>query len=90
MRDLDDDYYEFDEKNYRLVGHQVPHRQYCLGDPLRIVIARVDMERRQIDFALEGKSIFIRARPFFKKAKETGQKPFSKRLRPEKSPSETS
>lgn len=56
MRDLDDDYYEFDEKNYRLVGHRT-HRQYCLGDPLRIVIARVDMERRQIDFALEGKSI---------------------------------
>ena len=53
MRDLDDDYYEFDEKNYRLVGRRT-HRRYCLGDPLRIVIARVDLERRQIDFALEG------------------------------------
>ena len=53
MRDLDDDYYEFDEKNYRLVGRRT-HRHYCLGDPLRIVIARVDLERRQIDFALEG------------------------------------
>ena len=56
MRDLDDDYYEFDEKNYRLVGHRT-RRQYCLGDPLRIVIARVDMERRQIDFALEERAL---------------------------------
>ena len=56
MRDLDDDYYEFDEKNYRLVGHRT-RRQYCLGDPLRIVIARVDMERRQIDFALEDRAL---------------------------------
>ena len=72
MRDLDDDYYEFDEKNYRLVGHRT-HRQYCLGDPLRIVIARVDMERRQIDFALEGKSISSVPALSSKKQKKPGK-----------------
>lgn len=72
MRDLDDDYYEFDEKNYRLVGHRT-HRQYCLGDPLRIVIARVDMERRQIDFALEGKSISSVPAPSPQKQKKSGK-----------------
>ena len=72
MRDLDDDYYEFDEKNYRLVGHRT-HRQYCLGDPLRIVIARVDMERRQIDFALEGKSISSVPTLSSKKQKKPGK-----------------
>ena len=72
MRDLDDDYYEFDEKNYRLVGHRT-HRQYCLGDPLRIVIARVDMEHRQIDFALEGKSISSVPALSSKKQKKPGK-----------------
>ena len=51
MRDLDDDYYEFDEKNYCVVGRS-SHKIYRLGDPIRIQIARVDMEKKQVDFAL--------------------------------------
>lgn len=51
MRDLDDDYYEFDEKNYCVVGRS-SHKVYRLGDPIRIQIARVDMEKKQVDFAL--------------------------------------
>ena len=51
MRDLDGDYYEFDEKNYQLVGRR-HHRKYQLGDAIRIKVARANLERRQLDFVL--------------------------------------
>ena len=51
MHDLDDDYYEFDEKNYCLVGRR-RHHKYQLGDPIRIQVARANIEKRQLDFAL--------------------------------------
>lgn len=51
MRDLDDDYYDFDERNYCLVGRR-RHRKYQLGDPIRIQVARVDQEKRQLDFTV--------------------------------------
>lgn len=51
IRDLEDDYYEFDEKNYCLMGRRT-HRIYRLGDPIRIKVARANLERKQLDFAL--------------------------------------
>ena len=51
IRDLDDDYYEIDEKNYALVGRRT-HRTYRLGDAVRIVIANANLEKKQLDFAL--------------------------------------
>ena len=51
MHDLDDDYYDFDERNYRLVGRR-HHNKYQLGDPVRIKVARANMEKRQLDFVL--------------------------------------
>lgn len=51
MHDLDGDYYEFDEKNYQLVGRR-HHRKYQLGDAIRIKVARANIERRQLDFLL--------------------------------------
>lgn len=51
MRDLGDDYYEFDEKNYCLIGRRRHHR-YLLGDPIRIQVAKANMERRLLDFAI--------------------------------------
>ena len=51
MRDLDDDYYEFDEKNYCLVGRR-RHHKYQLGDPIRIQVANANLERKQLDFTL--------------------------------------
>ena len=51
MRDLDDDYYDFDERNYCLVGRR-HHNKYQLGDPIRIKVARANLEKRQLDFAL--------------------------------------
>ncbi len=51
MHDLDDDYYDFDERNYCLVGRR-HHHKYQLGDPIRIKVARANLEKRQLDFAL--------------------------------------
>ena len=51
MRDLDDDYYDFDEKNYCLVGRR-HHHKYQLGDAVRIKVARANIEKRQLDFTL--------------------------------------
>lgn len=51
MRDLDDDYYEFDEKNYCLIGRRKKH-QYRLGDSVTIKVAQANLERKQLDFQL--------------------------------------
>ena len=51
MHDLDDDYYEFDERNYCLVGRR-RHHKYQLGDPVRIKVACANVEKRQLDFTL--------------------------------------
>lgn len=52
MHDLDDDYYDFDERNYCLVGRR-NHNRYQLGDAIRIKVARANIEKRQLDFVLE-------------------------------------
>ena len=51
LRDLDDDYYEFDEKFYRLRGRS-RHHCYNLGDTVTIQVARADLFRKQLDFKL--------------------------------------
>ena len=51
MRDLDDDYYDLDEKNYCLVGRR-RHHKYQLGDAIRIKVARANLEKRQLDFTI--------------------------------------
>ena len=51
IRDLDDDYYEFDEKNYCLRGRR-KKRVYSLGDAITIQVARANLEKKQLDFAL--------------------------------------
>lgn len=50
LRDLDDDYYEFDERNYCLWGRKYHHR-YSLGDAVKIKVARANLEKKQLDFA---------------------------------------
>ena len=51
MRDLDDDYYDFDERNYCLVGRR-HHHKYQLGDPIKIKVAQANLEKKQLDFTL--------------------------------------
>ena len=51
MRDLDDDYYEFDDRNFCLVGRRF-RKRYALGDTVKVQVARCNLEKKQLDFAL--------------------------------------
>ena len=51
IRDLGDDYYDFDEKNFVIYGRR-HHTKYQLGDPIRIQVARANVERKQLDFII--------------------------------------
>ena len=54
IRGLDDDFYEFDEKNYCIRGRR-RNRVYRLGDPITIQVARADLIKKQLDFVLVDK-----------------------------------
>lgn len=49
IRDLDDDYYVMDEKNYCLVGRRY-RKRYQLGDPLTVKVAKANLDKKQLDF----------------------------------------
>ncbi|MBF6628336.1 MAG: ribonuclease R [Proteiniphilum sp.] len=49
IREMDDDFYELDEKNFRLVGRRTK-REYRLGQPVSIQVARANLDRKQLDF----------------------------------------
>jgi ribonuclease R len=51
IRELDDDYYFFDEDNYSIIGRR-NKKTYQLGDPVRITIVRADLEKKQLDYTL--------------------------------------
>lgn len=51
IRDLDDDYYTMDEKNYCLIGRRF-HKKYQLGDELTIKVAKANLDKKQLDFVL--------------------------------------
>ncbi len=51
LRDISDDFYVLDEKNYCIIG-QRKKRKYQLGDEVKIKVKKVDLSKRQIDFTL--------------------------------------
>ena len=51
VRDLEDDYYQYDEKKYALIGDRTGKR-YRLGDPVNVRVLRVNPEEREIDFGI--------------------------------------
>lgn len=51
VRDLADDYYDYDEKNYSLVGRRNGNR-YRLGDKVKVQVARANLDKKQLDFVL--------------------------------------
>ncbi len=51
LKYMDDDFYYLDEDNYRVVGHQ-NGKEYKLGDPVRIIVKKIDLAKKQMDFAL--------------------------------------
>ena len=51
VRDLADDFYDFDEKNFSLVGRKHGNR-YRLGDAIEVQVARADIQKKQLDFVI--------------------------------------
>ncbi|MDD4970403.1 MAG: ribonuclease R [Paludibacter sp.] len=51
IRELDDDYYTFDDKNYCLIGRKL-HRRYQLGDGITVKVARANLDKKQLDFVV--------------------------------------
>ncbi|WP_316813817.1 ribonuclease R [Pedobacter heparinus] len=51
LRDITDDFYVLDEKNYCIVG-QRKQKKYQLGDEVQVKVKKVDLAKRQIDFTL--------------------------------------
>ncbi|MEK7129200.1 MAG: ribonuclease R [Patescibacteria group bacterium] len=49
LRDIGNDFYVFDEKNYRIVGERTK-KTFTLGDPVRFKVAGADMVRKTIDY----------------------------------------
>jgi ribonuclease R len=67
---LNNDYYHYDAVNHLLQGRQSNHT-YRLGDPIEVLVARVDIDKRLIDFEL----------PAPAKKDEGGQRTTAKRRR---------
>lgn len=51
LRDIADDFYVLDEKNYCIIG-QRKKKKYQLGDEVKVKVKKVDLAKRQIDFTL--------------------------------------
>ena len=51
IRDLDDDYYSFDEKNYCLIGRKT-HKTYQLGDEVVVRVKKTNLDKKQMDFEM--------------------------------------
>jgi ribonuclease R len=51
LRDIDDDLYYLDQKNYRIIGSRTG-RQFDIGDELNVQVAAVDLKRKELDLKL--------------------------------------
>ena len=78
IRDLEDDYYELDEKNYCIVGINTG-KKYTIGDQVKVIVARTDLEKKQLDFSLVADRGIPRQGHKVKKGKGHGDKGHSRR-----------
>jgi ribonuclease R len=74
---LRDDNYRFDRSTHTLEGFQEGNR-YRLGDLLRVAVARVDLERRELDFRLVERKTTERPPLERKQGKKTTSAPSQK------------
>jgi ribonuclease R len=56
---LTDDYYEYEEEKYALLGNHT-NKSYRLGDKVRIEVLQVNLAERSIDFIMAGESEAVR------------------------------
>jgi ribonuclease R len=52
LADMKDDFYEFDEKNYRIIGSR-RKKVYRLGDEVEVRVKKTDVDRRMMDLTFE-------------------------------------
>ncbi len=60
LADMKDDFYEFDEKNYRVIGSR-RKKIYRLGDEVEVRVKKTDVDRRTMDLAFESDGTFMPA-----------------------------
>jgi len=75
LRDLDDDFYEFDETNYRVVGSRTK-KVYTMGDEVKVQVVRCDLLKKQIDFKMMTDS--SAKKPLAEKTRSNGNRRDSK------------
>ena len=73
VNDMEDDYYNFDETTYSLIGERTG-RRYHIGDEVKVMVARADKEAKQIDFMLVKNKPAASKKPVFKSRKEIENK----------------
>ena len=66
---MEDDYYNFDESSYSLIGEWTG-KKYHIGDEVKVIVARADKEAKQIDFMLTKKKPTVRKKAVFKSKQE--------------------
>lgn len=81
LRDID--YYEFNEKEYALIGMSTGHR-FSIGDKIKVKVIAANLEKRQIDFSLAEMSIATK-KPTKTKRATTFDKPKAKQKNKRKS-----
>lgn len=59
---MDDDYYQYIEDQYCLLGERTK-KVYRLGDPVKVVLSKVNPDERTIDFVLDAASVAMRRKP---------------------------
>lgn len=69
MSDMDDDYYEFDERNYCIVGRR-NHKRFTLGDKLMVRVKKTDIDKRLIDLVFADVQVSTNKLPSPKKVTE--------------------
>ncbi len=81
LRDIGNDYYELDEKNYCIIGHR-SGKVFRLGDEVLVVVKNADLVKKQIDFLLYGEEPVVQSRnlkPFQEKSGKKKKDNFKKR-----------
>jgi ribonuclease R len=69
LADMKDDYYEFDEKNFRVIGRR-RKKVYRLGDKVEVWIRKTDVDRRLIDLAFDNPKFPMEDGEFFSPKKK--------------------
>lgn len=78
ITELEDDYYEFDEKNYCIAGRH-HHKIYQLGDKVTVKVAKANLVARQLDYELIRKDGEAAAKPQPEQREGKGKKEVNRR-----------